>query len=353
MLEWIPEKVRRALIAGAQAGAAAGLAWWIGRVVLDADRPLYAPVAAVVVIGAGYERRLHRGGAMLSGMAVAVVTTELAMGVFGNGPLQIGLLTAVTIVIAKLVLDDLLAVSYAGLNAAILVAIGGDGWVPDRLVEALLGAGVAYGLLYLVFPPEPSRYIRRAMERQVDSAVAALRTTARALKAGDAELAFDADEESERVDRGVPDVKDTFDFSREISRFSPWRASERERTEQLWERARRLQPVLRDATATVRVARRHVEKNGDTHSDLADAMTLAAEALEIVASVACQDDPEAMGRRLDDLGQCVAAMREATGDPANGAESAHVATMEELSTLADAIETWSRELGAATENAAV
>lgn len=345
MAQWLSPRVRRAVVAGFEAGTAAGIAWWLGRVVLDVDRPLYAPVAAVVVIGAGYERRIHRGGAMLSGMALAVVVTEVAMHLIGHGTVQIGLLTAVTIVIARLLLDDLLAVSYAGLNAAILVAIGGQGWVPDRLIEALLGAGVAYGLLYLVFPPQPSQYIERVVVGQVESAVSALRRTSEALRGGGTDAAVAADETSGDVDRQQADVEDTFDFSREISRFSPWRRHERQRTEEFWRRARDLQSVLRDATALVRVARRHVEKNGDHHEDLSCAMGSAAEALEGLESVVCETEPSEVRSRVADVARLADEVRRHAGDIDDDVDAAHIATIEELRALADGIDDWVATLG--------
>lgn len=343
MWGWIGEKHRRAVIAGLQSGAAAGLAWWLARMLLDNSSPIYAPVAAVVVIGAGYERRVERVTAMLSGMALAVAVSEVGVRLVGSGAVQIGALTALSIVLARFVLDDLLAVTYAGLNAALLVALGGEGWVPDRLLEGAVGAGTAYALVYLVFPPRPSAHIRQAVSNQVSTAVGNLRDVADALRSADRERADRAQRRSDRVDRTVGDLVETFDFSQEVSSFSPWRWRERPATNQLRCRAREFQAVLRDATALVRVAGWHVQDLGRSDDHLAAAIEAVADGIatggELVATSVEEDE------KLEALATMIADARRHADADRRQDRHAHIAVRRAIIAVVDRLEEWIGGIG--------
>lgn len=257
---------------------AAGLAYWLGQRLLGTASPIYAPVAAVVVIGAGHERRINRVTSMLTGMALAIMVSEVGVRLIGTGPVQMTALTALAIMVTHILVDDLLAVAYAGLNAAVLVALGGEGWVPDRAAEAVIGAATAYGLIYLVFPPRPSSYIRAAIDDQVSTARSNLIVVAESLRADSAGQANEAEGRSEDVDRNVGFMIDTFDFSDEVSRLSPWRRAQKSKVAQLRRRTRDLQWVLRESTMVVRVASRYARRRSrDQH--FAEAMRCHAEAI--------------------------------------------------------------------------
>ncbi len=340
MRDLIDDTKRRALVAAVQTGVAAGLSWWIAQLLLSSARPLYAPVAAVVVIGAGFERRVERGVAMISGMALAIVLSEVGVRMLGSGAVQIAALTALAIVVARVVLSDLTAVSYAGLNAAILVALGGEGWVPDRLLEAAVGAAVAYGLVYLVFPPRPSFHVRQAVDAQVAVAGSSMRRVAQALRAADPDRAYEADRGSDGVDRKVEELASTFDFSQQVSRLSPWRRKERPATTRLRERAGELQSVLRDATALVRVAGWQVQHQRTADEHLARAITLLAEAVEEVGHLVTIPGVEVDGQvreRFERIHELVTAAAVHAGAECTSAGDGHVATVEAVRTLIEHI----------------
>lgn len=271
----LPWKYQRMLMAGLQSGVAAGTAWWLGSLVLRTDNPAYAPIAAVVVIGAGWDRRIGRVSSMLFGMGVAIVVSEMGVRSIGTGAWQMAAVTCVAVVAARLMSDDLLVVSYAGLNAAVLVSLGGEGWIPSRAIEAVLGAGTAYLLVYVVFPPQPATYIRGAIGDQVATAAEVMRQVAAALRAEQ-----EADEpilKSEDLDRKVDRLRETFDFSAEVSRFSPWRR--RVGVDSMAERTRSLRSVLRQVTVLVRLAARLASDRRTNEEHLAAAIELHADAV--------------------------------------------------------------------------
>lgn len=326
--------------AGLEAGIAAGLAYWLGQLLLGTASPIYAPVAAVVVIGAGHVRRISRVTSMLTGMALAIVVSEVGVRLIGTGPAQMALLTALAIIATRILFDDLLAVAYAGLNAAVLVALGGEGWVPDRAAEAVIGAATAYGLVYLVFPPRPSRYIRAAIDDQVSVAHSNLTVVAESLRSGSTGEAEEADGRSEAIDRNVGPLGDTFDFSDEISRFSPWRRAERSNVQRLRGRARDLQWVLRDSTTVVRVASRYARQR-PPERHFADAMNCHADAISAMGDLVVGGTNQ---RRLETICETT---DEAVAHARRGCEDGdtmRVAVLEASRGLSETIHTWAETI---------
>ncbi len=338
MVEKLRSRDWSALVGAAEAGVAAGVAWWVAGLILGVDRPLYAPVAAVVVVGAGYSRRITRVGAMLGGMAIAVAVSEVGVRLAGSGPVQIAALTAAAILVARTVADDQLTVVYAGLNAAILVAIGGDGWVPDRVVEALIGAGSAYVLVYLLLPPRPAAWVKRAMRDQVDTARDNLDWASRALRAASSDHGRRTERRSERIDRNVVQLDETVDFSREVARLSPWRRRSIGETEDLIERAGGLQSILRDTTVVVRMASRYAMQHHDPDPHLADSLDAHAAALQSMLAMTTGDGG------VDAVWTASEQARSAALAGCDAGGPLHFALVEELVSLADRVAAWAAEL---------
>ena len=295
----------RTLTSAVQAGLAAGVAWAIARWLLPSDTPSYAPIAAVAVIGAGFDRRIDRGLEMLKGMALAAVLSQTIIIFFGTGPVLIGVAAALTVVVARLLFDGSLVVVYAALNSAILVALGGDGWFPDRIVEAVIGASAAYAIVYLLLPPRPSAHVNEALREQIRLATDNLALAADTLRAADSEQAVEVERRSEEIDRNVGALIDTFDFSREVSRLSPWRRGDRPVTEQMRERARQLQSILRDATTLVRLASKLAPTDQAQNRQLAASIDQIRGALESIPVSNGQSRPPRgepwSGRRVEGL----------------------------------------------------
>ena len=330
--------LRHALVAGIETGLAAGCAWWIADAVLPTSTPAYAPVAAVAVLGGGYDRRMERVRAMLGGMTVAIVLSEIAVRALPDGVIAMAAVTATAIVVARLLLDDTLAVVYAGFNAPILFGLGGEGWLPERGIEAVIGAFTAYFLVYLIFPPRAIRHARRSIVRQVSSAVDSLRLAAAALDPIDQREPMEADDLSEAIDRNVDAMNDTLGFSFEVARFSPWRWNQRQEIERACERVRRLQPFLRTATTAVRAADR-LAADGP-HMHLSEAFRLAADLVAAVGAVASDGESERRGDAVERVRDSARQLSAHVSSDFGSERSLQVAVTEFLQLLAgDARET--------------
>jgi hypothetical protein len=130
----------------AKSGLAAGLSWWVALVVTDVSAPVLAPLTAIVVVQvsvrASVRTALQRSGAVVLGVLAAVVLGD-ALGLNG---FTIGLLVAVSLGFAQLVLR-LPAGSARQLPISMLVVLTtvtgsqeSHGW--RRGLETVVGAAV-------------------------------------------------------------------------------------------------------------------------------------------------------------------------------------------------------------------
>lgn len=245
-----------------QMGIAAAAAWWTaGRVAADAAS--YAPITAIVALGLGRERRLGRSALMAGGLFVGVVAAELATRLIGVGWWQVGVCMVVTAVATGALIGRDLAVTYAAINAVVLLTTpGSDGWFPSRVVAGLVGVIVALVVILLVAPPHPVHLVRRRLRRVSERAVDALCATADALGPGreDAADAGPGDRPlldlARRLDDEIEQSHATLDQAGELTRWSPWRRRDAGEVRRLDDTARKLRPALRTASTIARLGDR-------------------------------------------------------------------------------------------------
>lgn len=280
-----------------QIGLAAGLAHLVAGVSVPSAQ-VYAPIVAVGAIGLGRERRMSRSALMIAGLFLGVVAAELATPLVGNGWWQVGAMVVVTALAAGTLIDRDLAVTYAVINAIVLVALpGSEGWVPDRLVAGALGALVALVVLLLVVPPRSAHLIRRRLRRATDLSAEALDQTA-ALLRGDTEPALERGDErplitaARRLDDEIERSHESADQAREIVRWSPIRRRERPEVERLARIAHELRPALRTASTIARLGDRAALTGVQADHHVVNGIGDAAEALEsLVAALLDGDAP--------------------------------------------------------------
>jgi uncharacterized membrane protein YgaE (UPF0421/DUF939 family) len=184
-----------------QQTAAAGVAWAIAVQVLDRPSPFFAPIAAVVGLNATLGRRGSNALRLLLGVLVGIVVGELAVVVAGGGVWTLTAATFTAMLVARLLDGTRIVIAQAAVSAILITAFGDPAEGPNRLVEALIGGGVALVFSQLVFSPEPLRLLRRAESAVLSVLADGLQLTARALAEDEDEL---ADEALSRV-RGLRD----------------------------------------------------------------------------------------------------------------------------------------------------
>jgi uncharacterized membrane protein YgaE (UPF0421/DUF939 family) len=172
-----------------QATLGAAAAWWIALHVAGHPDPFFAPMAAVIALNAPRGERGLQAVRLLSGVVLGIVLGEVAAILIGRPYVAIALATFVAMSIARAAGGARIVVNQAGVSAILAVAAAAGEVGVHRLIDALIGGGVALVISQLLFPPEPVAMLRRAEADALRGVADGLALTARALETGDADQA--------------------------------------------------------------------------------------------------------------------------------------------------------------------
>jgi uncharacterized membrane protein YgaE (UPF0421/DUF939 family) len=171
-----------------QSTAAATVAWWLARWLDNHPDPFFAPMAAVVALNASRGERGANALRLLAGVVVGIVAGELAISALGGGYGTLALATFTAMAVAFALGGARVTIAQAATGAILTVAVADGQAGPNRLVDALMGAGVALVFTQVLFSPEPVALLRRAEAAALAEMAGGLELTARALERDDDEL---------------------------------------------------------------------------------------------------------------------------------------------------------------------
>jgi Fusaric acid resistance protein-like len=270
-----------------QATAAATVAWVIARYVFNHDQPFFAPIAAVIALNTSLGERGLQALRLLQGVVVGILVGEVALAVLGGTPASLALAVFVAMLIARAMGGARVRLAQAAGSAILVVAIAGPELEVQRLLDALIGAGVALVFTQVLFTPEPVALLRRGEATALTGIGDGLQHVARALERDDEEL----------MDEAILRLRDVRDDLVELSRLR--RVTKRvARHSLVWQS--RLTPVVR-------------ENENAGHLDL-----LGGSALMLARTLAAA--PESERRRFAPAVQGLAdALVELAADPGNRA----------------------------------
>jgi uncharacterized membrane protein YgaE (UPF0421/DUF939 family) len=209
-----------------QGTAAATVAWVIARHVIDHHEPFFAPIAAVIALNARLGERGLNALRLLLGVVLGIGAAELWITVTnGSGYLTLALATASGITLALILRGERIVIAQAAASAILTVAVADGQAGPNRLEDALIGAGAALVFSQILFSPEPVRLLRRAEAAALATMAESLDLTARALASDDDDLADQARTELRALRDRLAELGRTRDASRNVARRAPvWRA---------------------------------------------------------------------------------------------------------------------------------
>jgi uncharacterized membrane protein YgaE (UPF0421/DUF939 family) len=315
----------------AQCAMAAMLAWYIATALIDHPRPFFAPIAAVVCLGASNSARLRRVGELGIGVTIGVGIADLLVREIGNGWWQIGLVVILSMATAQLFGGGNLVTAQASVQAIFLVALPQTpGGGLSRWEDALIGGTCAL-LIAAFLPGNPARTVRPQAQLMISELASVVEDAAYALRAGEAELADTALERARRTQVDVNRWTEALSGGEEISRISPLRrrhvgdlARYRQgligvdraarnmrvairRIAAVLDRGQQLPPALADILDDLAVALRKL--HDEVGSDAPDRKAGAA-----LAELAARLDPVALGARTMSENVVVAQVRSAVVD---------------------------------------
>jgi uncharacterized membrane protein YgaE (UPF0421/DUF939 family) len=241
-----------------QTAAAAVAAWYLAKLLVGAERPVFASIAAVIALGATHGGRDERATELIGGVVVGIAVADLLIRAIGTGPIQIGVLVVLAMAAAVLLGGGPVLVTEAAVSATILASLdpAPTGLSADRLLEALVGGGVALAVSSLVFPLDPQLHVGRAAQSIFGELGRVLEQVAAALEAGDRERAGSALAAARNLDGPVRELEDALETARETARSSPLRRPVRAEIDRYARGARHVDYAVRNTRVLARHALR-------------------------------------------------------------------------------------------------
>jgi len=239
-----------------QTAVAACLAWFMAVLVLGLERPTFAPIAAVIVLGLAVGERLRRALELTLAVAFGVAMADLLLSVVGVGAVQAGVFVVLAMGLAVFLGGGELGVNEAAISAMIIMFTytpSAAGFPIDRFLEALIGGGTAL-LINALLPVNPERMVEDAAYPVFDESTAVLEEVADALEDGDARRVQRAYVKAREIDARVAGLKEAVAAGRETARLAPPRRRSLGHMDLYASAADQIDLTVRDVRALARAA---------------------------------------------------------------------------------------------------
>ena len=270
---------------------AAVVAWYLAKLAFGDDQTNFAPIAALICLGATIGQQRQRAFELMGGVVLGVLIADALVALLGTGIPQVGLMVLLAMSAAAAIGGGTLLMIEAGVSAIIIGSAAPStlGVFPVRPAEALIGGAVAFGVHLVVFPPDPMLLVSRAAHQVFGALGTVLGEVAGALRSGDRDRAERALEAARDTDDLVRALDEALGTGRETARTAPLRRASRQALEHRQDMARHLDFAVRNARVLARDALRLVRRAGTPEPDLAAAVEELARATWALA--ATFDDP--------------------------------------------------------------
>ena len=239
-----------------QTAVAACLAWFVAVLILGLERPTFAPIAAVIVLGLAVGERGRRAVELTFGVAFGVALADLLVSLVGVGAPQAGIFVVLAMAVAVFVGGGDLGVKEAAISALIIMITfqpSATGLPIERFLEALIGGGTAL-LINALLPVNPERMVEDAAFPVFEESAAVLEEVASALEDGDARRVQSAYVKAREIDARVSGLKEAVAAGRETARLAPPRRKSLGHMELYTRAADQIDLTVRDVRALARAA---------------------------------------------------------------------------------------------------
>jgi uncharacterized membrane protein YgaE (UPF0421/DUF939 family) len=324
-----------------QTAGAAVVAWYLATLLTSEQRPVFASIAAVVALGATYGQRSERAIELIGGVVLGIGVADLLVGAIGSGPMQLGVMVLLAMAAAVLLGGGAVLVTEAAVSATLLVLLEptSTGLAPSRLIEALVGGGVALAVSAIAFPPNPVLLVGRSAQAIFGGLGRTLEDVAAGLADGDRIRSDAALQAAREIDHDLRALDEALVIGGETARVSPGRRSSRGELDRYARAARHIDFAVRNTRVLARHAARYVRGGRPAPAALLEAihdlgLAVWALAAELdhptghteVRSLASQAASRATGifdeNRELGLGEIVAQVRSTAIDLVRAAEAA-------------------------------
>ena len=203
-----------------QRAAAAVIAFAIARWIGDHPDVFFAPIAAIISLNTDVGDRGFNALKLLLGVFTGIIIGELALLVIGNQIVALGVAALLAITIATMAGASRLTIAQAAASAVLTISVssGSSGW--ERLIDALIGAGVALVFTQVLFTPNPLRLLHRAETEALTAIAQGLKDAASALDNADDQAGWAALTDLRRARDKQGDMYDVRQRSRRVTRHT-------------------------------------------------------------------------------------------------------------------------------------
>jgi hypothetical protein len=287
----------------AQSALAAGAAWEIALQIPGHGKPFFAPIAAVIALGAERGRRGRQAIEVMVGVSVGILLGAAIVAVAGVGAWQLVLATAVALVVTTAAATPPVVRIQAAASAILIVALHqpGSNVAVQRLVDALIGGGIAIVLARLLFPVDPFELVRDEARQLRVRLADALEEVAAGLAEGDRGRVRAALTRLNSVDERS--LEDALALARDVARRAPRRRPVRRRLEALGTSWQELEASVADARAIATGSLRLLGEGPAPAPELVEAVRAAAAAVRTI-------DPDEARMTADAAREAAARARE-------------------------------------------
>lgn len=186
-------RVRGGFALAVQAGLAAGIAWFLAHDVIGRPTPFFAPISAVITLASSVGQRLRRTTELVIGVAIGIGVGDALIMLTGTGPVQIGVIVTLAILVATAVGGGTPLVVQAASSAVLVATLTSTSALPwTRFFDALVGGGVGLVVMTILLPLNPLSVVRRAADPALAALVDGLHQVARGLRDADPGAVEDA-----------------------------------------------------------------------------------------------------------------------------------------------------------------
>lgn len=286
-------RVRESFVPILTAAVTAGVAYFVSHEVLGHSVPMFAPIAAWLVLGHSADRQLRRSMEFGVGVTLGVWLGEIFLLLFGAGPVQITVVLLLSALTAKFLDRGVLLTTQAGVQAVVIVAmpasvIAADGAL-GRWADALVGAVLAI-LVTAVLPVNITRRPRALARDTLDQLARVLTTLARGLRTGDPQLAADALAQGRGSQPALDSWAASVRSARDMVRVNPGLRGDRGTVHDLSRAATLTDRAMRNTRVVSRRAVVAIEEDGAA-PDIADHVETLATAMTSLAAALGRGDP--------------------------------------------------------------
>ena len=279
----------------AQTALAAAGAWVVATEVIGHARPFFAPIAAIIVLGATRGRHAGRAVEVATGVALGICVADLIIVSLGSSPLTIALVVALAMGVAIALGGEALFVSQAAASATLVATLPlADHFTLARAVDAFAGGAVALAVGFLLLPIDPVRLARSAATVVLDELSALLDDLARATSMRDRDAIVDALVRARSLDEEHTVLREAAGVGLEVATWSPLRRRRRGVLDRYDRAATQLDLAIRNVRVMARGALRAIDLEDNVPPDVVAALHDLAESVRALA--AALDDPAAERR---------------------------------------------------------